>query len=326
MRIPRRQFLQLAGATAALPVMARTAGAQSWPTRTIRVIVPLSAGSTIDVVARIVLELLSQQLGRSMVVENRGGAGGMTGTAAVAKAEPDGYTVLIHSSAFSAIPAIYANVPYDAAHDFAAVASLGSTPNVIVVSPDKAIKTLQEFVVAAKAKPDTITYATAGVGSATHLSTERFRFSAGFEGIHVPFRGMPEGLTEVMTGRVDFSCSSFAAALPFVRDGKLIALAVTTPKRSSVLPDVPTTLEAGYANADYTFWTGMFLPAKTPREIVERLHRETQKALRAPGMPEKLAQHGVEPMPISSESFDALIRNEIETNIALMKTAGIKPT
>jgi tripartite-type tricarboxylate transporter receptor subunit TctC len=324
MKLPRRQFLHLAGGAAVLPVVSRTALAQTWPTRTIRVIIPFTAGSTIDVVARIVFDPLSQQLGQSMIVENRPGAGGMTGAAAVARADPDGYTFLVNSSAHSAAPAIYANVPYDTARDFAAVASLGSSPNVTVVSPAKGIKTLQALVAAAKAKPGTITYATAGVGSATHLSTERFRFSAGFEGVHVPFRGMPEALTEVMTGRVDFSCSSIAAALPFIRDGKLLALAVTTPKRSSALPDVPTSLEIGYANSDYTFWTGMFLPAKAPRDIVDRMHQETQKALRAPGTPQKLAQHGVEPMPIAPEAFDALIKNEIDGNIALVKAAGIK--
>jgi tripartite-type tricarboxylate transporter receptor subunit TctC len=323
MKLPRRQFLHLAAA-AALPLVSRTAGAQAWPSKTIRVIIPFTAGSTIDVIARIVFEPLAQQLGQAMVIENRAGAGGMTGAAAVARADPDGYTFLVNSSAHSAVPAIYANVPYDTARDFAAVASLGSTPNVIVISPTKGMRRLQELVAAAKAKPGTITYATAGVGSATHLSTERFRFSAGFEGVHVPFRGMPEALTEVMTGRLDFSCSSFAPALPFIRDGKLLPLAVTTPKRSSALPDVPTTLEAGYANSDYTFWTGMFLPAKAPRDIVERMHQEAQRALRAPGMPQKLAQHGVEPMPITPEAFDALIKNEIESNIALVKAAGIK--
>ena len=323
MTIPRRQFLQLAGAAAAFPFVSRGAWAQAWPNRAIRVIVPFSAGSTIDVVSRVVFEPLSQQLGQSLVMENRVGAGGMTGSAAVARAEPDGYTILINSSAHSAVPAIYQTVPYDTARDFAAVASLGSSPNVTVISPAKGIKTLQELVARAKAKPGAITYATAGVGSATHLSTERFRFSAGFEGIHVPFRGMPEALTEVMTGRVDFSCSSIAAALPFIRDGKLLALAVTTPKRSSALPDVPTSIEAGYANSDYTFWTGMFLPVKTPRAIVERLHQETQKALQAPGIQKRLAQLGVDPMPIAPAEFDAQVKREIESNIALVK-AGIK--
>jgi tripartite-type tricarboxylate transporter receptor subunit TctC len=324
MHRPRRHFLRLAGASVALPFLVRGARAQAWPARTIRVIAPFSAGSTVDVVARIVLDPLSQQLGQTMVLENRVGAGGMTGTASVARAEPDGHTLLVNSSAHAAVPAIYPNVPYDTARDFAAAAALGSSPNVLVVAPDKGIKTLQQLVAAARAKDGALSYATAGVGSATHLSTERLGFSAGFKAVHVPFKGMPEALTEVMTGRIDFSLSSIAPALPLIREGKLLALSVSTPKRSSALPDVPTSLEAGYANSDYTFWMGIFLPVKAPRTIVERLHRETEKALSAPGMREKLAQHGVDAMPIAPEAFDTLVKNEVDGNIALVKSAGIK--
>jgi tripartite-type tricarboxylate transporter receptor subunit TctC len=324
MTLPRRQFLRLAGAAAALPFAPHVARAQAWPSKTIRLIAPFSAGSTVDVVGRLLLEPLQRQLGQTVILENRVGAGGMTGANLVARADPDGYTVLINSSAHSAIPAIYPNVPYDTARDFAAVTSLGSSPNVTVVSPDKKIKTLKELVAAAKSRPGGLTYATAGVGSATHLSTERFRISAGFEAVHVPFKGMPEALTEVMTGRVDFTCSSIAPAIPLVREGKVVALAVTTPKRSPALPDVPTSIEAGYANSDYTFWLGLFLPAKTPREIVDRLHQEVQKALQAPGMDKRLAQNGIDPMPITPQAFDALIQKEVAENIALVKAAGIK--
>jgi len=320
----RRQHLALISAALAAPALARSARAQAWPSKQIRAIVPFTAGSTIDIVARIVFDPLSQQLGQSIVVENRGGAGGTIGTAMAARAEPDGYTILANSSAHVVTPAIYPNAPYDAARDFVAVAALGSSPNVIVVAPDKGIKTLQELIAVAKQKGGAMTFGTAGVGSSTHFTTERLRFSAGFDGVHVPFRGMPEVLTEVMTGRVEFCFSTFAPALPFIRDGKLLALAVSTPKRSSVLPDVPTTLELGYANSDYTFWNGLFLPAKTPREIVERLHQEAQKAANAPAVREKLGQQGIDPMPITSEAFEALVRKEIGENIALMKAAGIK--
>jgi tripartite-type tricarboxylate transporter receptor subunit TctC len=324
MTLPRRQFLSLAGAAAALPFAPDMARAQAWPTKTIRVIAPFSAGSTVDVVGRLVLDPLSQHLGQTMVLENRVGAGGMTGATFVARADPDGYTLLINSSAHSAIPAIFPNVPYDTARDFAAVSTLGSSPNVTVVAPDKGFKTLKELVAAAKSRSGGLTYATAGVGSATHLSTERFRVSAGFEAIHVPFKGMPEALTEVMTGRVDFTCSSIAPAIPLIREGKLIALAVTTPKRSPALPDVPTSLEAGYADSDYTFWVGVFVPAKSPREIVDRLHQEVQKVLQAPGMDKRLAQNGIDPMPITPQAFDALVKKEVAENIALVKAAGIK--
>ena len=296
--------------------------AQAWPSKQIRAVIPFTAGSTIDIVARIVFEPLSQQLGQSIIVENRGGAGGTIGAGAVARADPDGYTMLAHSSAHVATPAIYPNAPYDAARDFIAVAALGSSPNIVVVAPDKGIKTLQELVAAAKQKAGAMTFA--GVGSSTHFTTERFRFSAGFEGVHVPFRGMPEVLTEVMTGRVDFCFSTIAAALPFIRDNKLLALAVSTPKRSSSLPEVPTTLELGYANSDYTFWNGLFLPAKTPGEIVEKLAAEPQKAATSPAVVAKLAAQGIDPMPITPAAFDAQIRKEIAESIALVKAAGIK--
>jgi tripartite-type tricarboxylate transporter receptor subunit TctC len=324
MTIRRRQFLRLAGAATALPFAPHVARAQGWPSKTIRLIAPFSAGSTVDVVGRLLTEPLSQQLGQTVILENRVGAGGMTGATMVARSDPDGYTLLINSSAHSAIPAIYPNVPYDTARDFAAVASLGASPNVTVVSPEKGIRSLKELVAAAKSRPGGLTYATAGVGSATHLSTERLRVAAGFEAVHVPFKGMPEALTEVMTGRVDFSCSSIAPAVPLIRSGKLIAVSVTTPKRSPALPDVPTSIESGYPNSDYTFWLGMFLPAKTPREIVTRLNQEVQKVLQSPGMDKRLAQIGIDPMPITPQAFDALIQKEVAENIALVKAAGIK--
>jgi tripartite-type tricarboxylate transporter receptor subunit TctC len=319
----RRRQLQLVAA-AVTPALARVSCAQSWPAKPIRVIIPFSAGSTIDIVARIVFEPLGRQLGQALVIENRGGGGGTVGAAAVARAEPDGYTLMAHSSAHVTTPAIYPNAPYDTAEDFAAVAAFGSSPNVTVVAPEKGIKTLQQLVAAAKAKPGSITFGTAGVGSATHISAEILRFSAGFEALQVPFRGMPEILTEIMAGRVDFSCSTIATALPFIREGKLVALAVSTPQRSSALPDVPTTIEAGYKNSDYTFWTGLFVPAKTPREIVDKLAQETQQALAAPGVREKLAQQGMDPMPITPAEFDAQIRREIHSILVLAKAANLK--
>ena len=321
----RRRHLSLLGAALAAPALPRLARAQAWPAKQpIRAVIPFTAGSTIDIVARIVFEPLSQQLGQSIIVENRGGAGGTIGAGMVARSDPDGYTLLAHSAAHVVTPAIYPNAAYDAARDFVAVAALGSSPNTVVVAPDKGIKTLQELVAAAKQRAGAMTYGTAGVGSSTHFSTERFRFSAGFDGVHVPFRGMPEVLTEVMTGRVDFCFSTIASALPFIRDGKLVALAVSTPKRSSSLPNVPTTTELGYANSDYTFWNGLFAPAKTPNDIVERLHQEALKAANTSAVREKLAQQGIDPMPISLAEFDALIRKEIAESIALVKAAGIK--
>jgi tripartite-type tricarboxylate transporter receptor subunit TctC len=318
----RRRFLHLAAAALTTPALPRLAAAQSWPARPIRAMIPFSAGSSLDIVGRIVLDPVSSQLGQTIVVENRGGAGGSIGTAMVAKADPDGYTILIQASAHSSAPAAYPNISYDPARDFSAVIPFGTIPNVAVIAPSKGIKTIQQLVAAAKS--GSLSYASAGVGSATHWAAERLRVSAGFQAVHVPFRGGPEALTEVSTGRVDFTCMGMAAALGFIRDGKLIPLAVSSAKRSSALPDVPTTLEAGFVDSDYNYWMGMFVPAKTPRDIVERLYQETKKALALPAVVDKFKPQGIEPMQLTSAEFDELIKKEIAANLALVKAAGLK--
>ena len=322
MMTTRRRALGLTAAALALPVMPQRASAQAWPTRPIRAVIPFSAGSSLDIVGRIVLDPLSTQLGQTIVVENRGGAGGTIGTAMVAKAEPDGYTILINASAHSSAPAAYPSISYDPARDFSAVIPFGTIPNVTVISPAKGIKTIQQLVAAAKS--GSLSYASAGVGSATHWAAERLRMSAGFQGVHVPFRGGPEALTEVTAGRVDFTCMGMSSALGLIRDGKLVPLAVSSAKRSSALPDVPTTLEAGLVDSDYNYWMGLFVPAKTPPAIVERLYRETEKVLQLPAVTEKFKPQGIEPMPMTSAQFDALIRKEIAANIELVKAAGLK--
>jgi tripartite-type tricarboxylate transporter receptor subunit TctC len=318
----RRRFLHSAAVALAIPALPRAALAQAWPTRPIRAMIPFAPGSSLDIVGRLVLDPLSSQLGQPVVVENRGGAGGTIGTGMVAKADPDGYSILVQASAHSAAPAAYPNITYDVAKDFVAIIPFGTLPNVTVVAPSSGIKTLKELV--AKAKAGSVTYASAGVGSATHWAAERIRVAGGFNGVHVPFRGGPEALTEVMTGRVDFTSMGMSSALPLIKDGKLVALAVSTPTRSKTLPDVPTTIEAGLPDSDYVYWMGMFAPAKTPTAIVERLRSETEKALKNPNVLEKFAAQGIEPMPMTPAQFDALIRKEIETNIALVKAAGLK--
>jgi len=318
----RRRFLTLSGAALATPALARFAGAQTWPAKSIRAIVPFTAGSTVDIIGRVVLDPLSQLLGQTIVIENRGGAGGTIGSAAVAKADPDGYTLLINASAHSAAPAAYPSITYDPAGDFAAIIPFGSVPNVMVIAPSKGIKTVREL--AARAQAGGMTYASAGTGSATHWAAERFRVSAGFKATHIPFRGGPEALTEVMTGRVDFMCIGITSGLPLIRDHQLLALAVSSPQRTPTLPQVPTTLESGFADSDYIFWNGMLAPAKTPPAIVERLYRETQKVLAMPAVQAKFAPLGIDPMPMSPKEFDALIRKEIDTNKKLAQAAGLK--
>jgi tripartite-type tricarboxylate transporter receptor subunit TctC len=307
-----------------LAMVAGVASAETWPNRPIRAILPTAPGTGADTVFRLVFNQLSIQLGQQLVVENRGGAGGTIGTTAVAKADPDGYTLLGQSSTHAIAPALYSNLPYDVARDFAAVAPFGRMPTALVMAPSKGIKTIAEFVAAAKARPGAFTYASAGVGSVTHLTAERFRLSAGFEAIHVPFRG--GGFRpEVASGRVDFAFSPIAVAVPDIRDGRLLALAVSSRERASALPDLPTTLEAGYANSDYAMWLGVFMPAKTPRPIVQRLHEETMKALKLPALRERLATLDLEPMPMTSAEFDAFVRDEIVSQGALAKAAGLQP-
>jgi len=319
----RRHFLTLASAALVAPALSRGAFGDTWPKdKIIRAVVPFSAGSTIDIIGRVVLDPLSRQLGQTMIVENRGGAGGTIGSAAVAHSDPDGYTLLLNAAAHTAAPAAYPNLPYDPSKDFAAIAIFGVVPTVLLVAPSKGIKTAKEL--AESAKDGHMTYASAGVGSATHWAAERFRLSAGFKATHIPFRGGPEALTEVMTGRVDFCCIGIASAIALIKDGRLLALAVSTTSRSATLPNVPTTLEAGFPDSDYTFWNGMLAPAKTPRPIIERLHGEVQKTLAMPEVQAKLAPQGVEPMPLSPQEFDALIAREIVSNIKLAKASGLK--
>jgi tripartite-type tricarboxylate transporter receptor subunit TctC len=325
MKVMRRQFLNVAGAIVAFPAISRIAHAQAWPSRPIRVIVPTGAGSATDVVPRIIFEPLSIQLGQPMIVENRPGAGGTLGTNAVAKAEPDGHTLLAISSAYTVLPWVYPKRPYDAVRDLSAIIPLGSLPTVLVTSSANGFMTIGELVAAARAKPGSFNYTSTGTGNATHLNAERFRASAGIAAVRIPVRSGPEALTEVMSGRAEFYFCPVGTALPFIRDGKLRGLVVSALNRAAELPDVPTTAEAGFTDADYTLWIGLFAPAKTPRSIVDRLHYETAKAMHTPNVREKLALLGVVPMPMTPEQFDARVRDEIASNAMLVRAAGIRP-
>jgi len=298
--------------------------AETWPTRPIKAIAPIAAGSVIDIVPRVVFEQLTTQLGQAVVVENRPGAGQTMGASAVARAEPDGYTLLVNSSAHAIAPSLHANLSYHPARDFAAVIPLGVTPFVLVARPDRGFRTVRDLVAAANAKPGAFNFSSPGVGSASHLSAERFRLSAGMEAVHVPFKGGAEMMTEVIAGRIDFAFLALGAALPHIRDGKLAALAVNSPARSSALPDVPTLRQAGFDDADYPMWFGIFLPAKAPREIVDRLHRETLKALQEPKVKDRLVTLGVDPMIMTPIEFDSLVERDIAINAALVKAINLK--
>lgn len=297
--------------------------AQTYPNKTIRVIVPFSAGSGTDIVARTVADQLSQQLGQPIVVENRLGAGGTIGIGSVAKADPDGYTLLIHSTSFVVTASTYSNPGYDTRKDFAGITGLVSLPNVLVVDPNK-YKSLQELVAAAKAKPGKLNYASAGAGSAAHLNGERFRMATGTDIQHIPYKGGPEGVNAVLSGDCDFYFIPLPAARGLVSAGKLAVLAVSGSTRSAALPNIPTTVEAGFPNSDYNFWVGMFAPAATPRAIVDKLHAETVKALQNPATQQKLGNVGGDPLPMKPADFDAFVHKEIDINAALVKAAGVQ--
>jgi tripartite-type tricarboxylate transporter receptor subunit TctC len=319
---PSRSMLLL---TLSLTLVSFTAHAETWPTRSVRVVVPFAAGTITDLVPRIVFEQLSTQLGQSITVENRPGAGGTIAATAVAKADPDGYTILVNSSAHTIAPSLYPNLSYDVASDFAAVSPLGVVPSVLVVSRASGIKTVGDFVATAKAKPGAMNFGSAGVGTATHLSAMRFLSSTGVRAVHVPFKGGPEAMKEIIAGRLDFFFAPVGNALPLVKEGALMALVVNSAKRSAALPEVPTTSEAGYVNAEYPFWIGMFAPAKTPRTVVDKLHREIANALASPAVRSKLEALGVDPMAMSSGEMDAFVKKQIAADATLAKAADIKP-
>jgi tripartite-type tricarboxylate transporter receptor subunit TctC len=310
--------------TFALALMAPAAGAENWPTRPMHVIVPFGAGTTTDIVPRIVFEQLATQLGQPIIIENRPGAGATTGSNAVAKAEADGYTLLANSSAHTIAPSLFPALSYDVSRDFVAVAPLGVVPSVLLASRVQSFKNASDLVKAAKAKPGSLNFASAGVGTATHLSAVRFNASAGIESVHVPFKAAPEILGEMLAGRIDYFLAPIAVALPFVRDGKLAALAVNTSERQPTIPDVPTLSEAGFVDAEYSFWIAVFLPAKTSRLIVEKLAGETRKALAEPKVRDKLTAIGIEPMEMTSEEFDAFVKRQIGIDAELVRTAGLK--
>jgi tripartite-type tricarboxylate transporter receptor subunit TctC len=298
--------------------------AQSWPNKPIKFIVPFTAGSGTDIIARTVGEAMSRSLGQQIVVENKPGAGGTIGAAQVAKSDPDGYTILIHSSGHALNPAIYPSLSYDTVKDLTGITPLAALPNVMVVPPQRGWKTMADAVAAAKDKPGALNYASAGQGSATHLNAEKFKLQAGFDAVHVPFKGTPEALNEVIGGRIDWYFSPLSSALGLIKDGKLQALAVSTPRRTAALPNVPTTVEAGVAGSDYIFWVGMIAPSNTPPAILKRLHDEAAKALESADVKERMSKLGADPFILPSETFNAYIRSEIESASRIAKAANLK--
>jgi tripartite-type tricarboxylate transporter receptor subunit TctC len=300
------------------------ARADSWPSRLIKATIPFGAGSATDVVPRLVFDRLAAELGQPIVIENRVGAGGTLGTGQVVKADPDGYSILAHSSALTIAPAIFPNLTFDATKDLSSVLMIGSSANVMIVPKERPWKTIQEFIADAKARPGSISFGSVGIGSAVHISAEKFRLAAGIEATHVPYRGGSEVIADILGGRIDLYFCPLATALPLIREGQVRALVVSTPKRVADLPDVPTPVEIGLKDGDSAIWFGVFVPAKTPRDIVEKLHAAGEKVLTDPATQASLKKLGVEPMPMTPAEMDDLVKRETAANLELIRAAGIR--
>ena len=319
-----KQFL-LQMIAAAFMLNAADTHAQAYPGKPVTIIVPFTPGSATDISARAVQQKLSEFWGQPVIIENRPGAGGTIGAGMVAKAAPDGYTLLVHSSGHAANPAIYAKLSYDTFKDFAEVTPVAGQATVLVVAPSTGYKTLADLMTAARARPGALNFGSAGNGSGTHLAGEKFKGMSKLDLLHIPYKGTPEAVTDTIGGRLTYYFAPIAAALPHVRDGKLVALAVSTAQRSSLLPDVPTVAQAGLPGFSFNLWTGMFAPAGTPQAVVEKIAADVQRAWAAPDVKDRLGKMGLEPMPMTPTEFKAFVKSEVEDASRVLQAAGVKP-
>lgn len=309
----------------ALLLCTASASAQDYPTKTVRLIVPLSTGAGADVAARLVAARMSEHWKQPVIVENRPGAGGQIGTAAVVKAEPDGHTLLLQSSSHAANPAIYRNLPYDPQKDLVDVAIVGKTPYVMVSSASGPYRSLKALFDAARAKPGEIAYSSAGLGTSTHLAAEYLIGLAGVRMIHVPFKGSPEALQDVLGGRSAFYMAPVNVALGLLKDGKLVPLGVSTRSRAAVLPDVPTLAGQGLTDYEVTLWFGMWAPAATPAGVVQKLNAAMNAIVQEPAIREQFSKLGMQPAPMKPEEFARFVRSEIDVYKRIVQQAGIEP-
>jgi tripartite-type tricarboxylate transporter receptor subunit TctC len=312
------------GVLASGVLCASLAWAQGYPNKPVKIMVPFTAGSATDILARTVGQKLSELWAQPVVIENRAGAGGTIGAGVVAKSPPDGLTLMVHSAAQIVNPSIYPALPYDTLKDFVQVVPLGGQPNVLVVAPLTGYKTTADLIAAAKSKPGSLNFASAGIGSGTHINAEKFNLLAGLHVLHIPYKGTPEALTETMTGRVTYFFSPISAALPHIREGKLIALGVTSAKRSGLLPNVPTIAEAGLPGFEYNLWVGLFAPAGVPADVVDKINRDVNRIQREPDVRDRLTALGAEAMQLTPAEFDKFVRAEMDDAAKVVKAAGIK--
>lgn len=318
----RKSTLPRIAAALGLILVAGPALAQAYPTKPVRFVIPYGPGTGVDVVVRLLADALSRNLGQPMVSENRTGAAGTVATAYVAGQPADGYTLLSDSSSHTIAPALMKNLPFDTARDFVGVSTLIDNPLVMVTAASKGYRSARDLIAAAKANPGKVSYASAGVGSSTHVSAEKFRIAAGFEALHVPYKSTTDGLVEVLAGRIDYTYTALTSALANVRDGKLVALAMVS-RRNNLLPDVPAVEEVAPGSA-YTSWIGIMVHSKTPREIVQRLNQEIVRAMNTQDMRDRLAKLGAEPWTMPAEEFDTRRMRELAENAKLIRSIDIK--
>lgn len=310
--------------TAALALIGVAHSQPTFPTKPVRMVVAFTAGSETDYFARLLAQKLSDLWGQQVIVDNRPGAGGILASGVVAAAPGDGYTLFMNSMAHAITPAVYSKLPYDTLRDFSAVSQVAGVPNVLVVAPVQGVKTVKELIALAKQKPAQITFGSAGIGSGMHINGEQFRLAAKIEVVHVPYKGAPEALADLLAGRIHYVFSPIGLALPLVKDKKLLALAVSTASRSPELPDVPTVAEAALPGFEFDTWYGLFAPAATPRLLVARVSEDVARILSLPDIKERLTARGAVPKASAPDEFDKFVRAEVEKLASIVKAAGVE--
>ena len=320
-----RRAYYLAGAVLLAISAGASYGQANYPTRAVRIIVPSSPGGGTDILSRLVSPGLSERLGQTVVVDNRPGAGSIIGNDVVAKAPPDGYTLLMGISTLAILPAMHKKLPYDAMRDLAPVTQVIAAPNILVTHPSMPVKTVKELIAFSKKRPGEINYGSAGLGTNPHLSMEHFLSMTGVKMVHVAYKGLGPAMVDLVAGQVQTAISTMLAGLPHVKSGRLRALATTGSKRSISLPDLPTVAEAGVPGYEAVQWYGLFAPAKTPREIVNKLNEAMKSTLQSPATKERLAADGTEAVGSSPEEFARFLRSETEKWGKVVRSAGIQP-
>jgi len=317
--------VRCAAAATLLLACALHATAQNYPTRPVRVIVTFPAGSATDIIGRIVAQKLTELWGHNVIVDNRGGAGGSIGSGIGARAVPDGYTLVMNSSAHTVNPALYAKLPYDTLADFVDIAPLTETPNVLVNNNASKIRTIRDFIADAKARPGKINFASAGIGSGTHLNLEKFKLATGTDVTHIAFKGTPDAVADVAGGRVDYYFCPLSACVSFVQENRLRGIAVSSLKRSALLPNVPTIAESGVPKFEFSLWFGLWGPRGLPPAIVSKIRTDIGRVLTSADVRERLIAVANEPMDVKAEDFAKYVRQEIADNARIVQAAGIKP-